>query len=151
LPADSSGLFFGGDCEFLGFPYGGGWRATFDNKQWYWLPFVKHCGVSAMSTVEPKVWVLDGINNEGFSGGPVIFRTGPEQKVFAVISGYVLEPTAVVPSAAKKVPVKKTAEEQNGGARLKVNVNSGFIIAYDIAYAIDAIKKKPIGPVRAPQ
>jgi hypothetical protein len=26
-----AGMFLGGDCEFLGFPYGGGWRANFDN------------------------------------------------------------------------------------------------------------------------
>jgi hypothetical protein len=29
-----------------------------------------------------------------------------------------------------------------------VNVNSGFIIAYDIVYAVNAIKKHPTGPLR---
>jgi hypothetical protein len=29
-----------------------------------------------------------------------------------------------------------------------VNVNSGFFVAYDISYAVDAIHKNPIGPLR---
>jgi hypothetical protein len=134
---------WGGDCEFLGFPYGGGWRANLGNEQSFWMPFVKHCNVSAMPSTEPQIWVLDGINNAGFSGGPVIFRTGPEQKIFAVISGYHLEPTEVVSSAASK---KKTPVAQ--AKKQTVNLNSGFIIAYDIKYAVEAINKNPMGPLR---
>ncbi|MGB9204751.1 MAG: trypsin-like peptidase domain-containing protein [Terriglobales bacterium] len=151
VPAGSAGVIMGGDCEFLGFPYGGGWRANFDNGQSFWMPFVKHCTVSAMATMEPRIWVLDGINNEGFSGGPVIFRTGSEQKIMAVISSYRLEPTEVVSSAtAKKLPVKKSSEPKKTAAHAKqtVNLNSGFIIAYDIKYAVEAINKNPIGPLR---
>jgi len=144
-PADSVGVMLGGDCEFLGFPYGGGWRASFDNGQSSWMPFVKHCNVSALSPpTEPRIWVLDGINNDGFSGGPVIFRTGAEQKILAVISGYVQEPAEVISSA---VPQKTVA---NGEKKLTVPLNSGFILAYDISYAINAIHKNPIGPARLP-
>jgi hypothetical protein len=147
-PADSAGILLGGDCEFLGFPYGGSWRANYDNGQSFWMPFVKHCTVSALVSGAPKVWILDGINNDGFSGGPVIFHTGAEQKIFAVISGYRLEPTEVVSSAAaKKVPVKKPGATKKPG-QLKVNLNSGFIIAYDLASVMDAIRKNPIGPLR---
>ncbi len=143
VAADSAGVLLGGDCEFLGFPYGGGWQADFGNGQKFWMPFVKHCYVSAMSSVEPRIWVLDGINNPGFSGGPVISKTGLEQKILAVISGYHLDPTEVVSSAAgkKKTPVAKTRKQT-------VNLNSGFIIAYDIRYAVEAINKNPIGPLR---
>jgi hypothetical protein len=141
--ATSGGVMMGGDCEFLGFPYGGGWRARWADGRSFWMPYVKHCTVSAMPSVEPRILVLDGINNAGFSGGPVIYRTGPEQKIIGVISGYHLEPTEVVSSSAvKKLPAKKP------GAHLKVNLNSGFIIAYDISYAIEAIAKNPIGPLR---
>jgi len=144
LPAESVGILLGGDCEFLGFPYGGGWRASFANGQFFWMPFVKHCNVSAMpSDVAQRIWVLDGINNEGFSGGPVIFKTGTEQKVLGVVSGYHLEPAEVVSSAAGRPP---TAVPRS---HLKANVNSGFIIAYDISYAIQAINQNPIGPQRA--
>ena len=139
----------GGDCAFLGFPYGGGWKAKWENGQSYWMPFVKHCNVSAMPSVEPNILVLDGINNAGFSGGPVIYKTGSEQQIIGVVSGYQLEPTEVVPSATtKKVTVKKSSEPKKPALHLKVNLNSGFIIAYRISYAIDAIQKNPIGPLR---
>jgi hypothetical protein len=67
--ADATGPMLGGECEFLGFPFLGGWKTRFGpDKQWVWLPYVKRCEISG-SLDEHKVWVLDGINNEGFSGG----------------------------------------------------------------------------------
>jgi hypothetical protein len=147
-PADSVGVMLGGDCEFLGFAYGGGWRGTLPDGKMYWMPFVKHCTVSSFAPFASegegkRIWVLDGINNAGFSGGPVIFRTGGDQKVFAVISGYEAEPTEVISSS-----VRKSAHNTNPKHKQTVNLNSGFIIAYDIKYAIDAIKAHPIGPLR---
>src|ERR1035437_8924420 len=134
VAADSTGMLLGGDCEFLGFPYGGGWRARFDNGQSFWMPFVNHCTVSAMSEDGKQIYVLDGINNKGFSGGPVIFRTGPDQRIMAVVSGYIIEPTAVTSSgldkSGRKSPNKTTLATQR---KQTVDVNSGFIISYDIS------------------
>jgi hypothetical protein len=125
------------------------------------MPFVKHCTVSAFSSGAAdakKVWVLDGINNEGFSGGPVVFGTGTQQKLLAVISGFHTEPVEVVRLATSKsgpknnhhdVPSDQPVDTPSRN-REKVDVNSGFILAFDISYAIDAIKKNPIGPLRAP-
>jgi hypothetical protein len=158
LPTGSANLVLGGDCEFLGFPYGGGWRAGV-GAQSFWMPFVKHCTVSAFTSGEPnspKIWVLDGINNSGFSGGPVVFGTGAQQQVFAVVSGYYTEPVEVVPYNAAKLapaqpqhaePSSQTADDVAHG-REKVDVNSGFIVAFDINCAVDAIRKNPIGPPR---
>jgi hypothetical protein len=101
--------------------------------------------------VEPRIWVLDGINNAGFSGGPVIFKSGPEQTILGVVSGYHVEPTDVVSSTVKKVPKKKLPSKPKQAEQLKVNLNSGFIIAYDISYAVEAIHKNPIGPLRQPR
>jgi hypothetical protein len=146
----SEGLALGGDCEFLGFPYGGGWRAQISGVS-LWLPYVKHCTVSTFAVGDPRIWVLDGIDNPGFSGGPVIIKTGLEQRVIAVVSGYLTEPTEVIPSAAGKLsPTKTSAKAKRPAERPKgtVNVNSGFIIAFDIKYAIDAINKNPVGPLR---
>jgi hypothetical protein len=143
VATSSAGVSLGSECEFLGFPYGGGWRANFDNGQPFWMPFVKHCFVSALANKELKVWVLDGINNDGFSGGPVLWRTGPDQRIMAVISGYRIEPADVIPSAAHT-----SAQKPKIAPRGKVNLNSGFIIAFDIQPAIDVIQKTPIGPVR---
>jgi hypothetical protein len=158
LVTQSDGLFLGGDCEFLGFPYGGGWRIG-TGPQAMWMPFVKHCTVSSFSSFgneEKRIWVLDGINNEGFSGGPVVFGTGLQQRLFAVVSGFYTEPVEVVPFLAPRLaPEKKHRQPASSKpvnnkteAREKVDVNSGFIVAFDIAYAIDAIKKNPIGPLR---
>jgi hypothetical protein len=137
-PATSQGLTFGGNCEFLGFAYGGGWRAKFDTGGSFWLPFIKRCGVSGMDS-DTHMWILDGINNPGFSGGPVILGTGNDLKIVAVISGYQLEPTEVIRGDPKA----------SAGPKDTVNVNTGFIIAYDISHAVDLIKKNPNGPVRA--
>lgn len=100
------------------------------------MPFVKRCIISALAVQPDRIWVLDGINNEGFSGGPVFYGTGPQLKVFAVVSGYKTEPTDVIPADPAVKP------------NATVNVNSGFFVAYDISYAIDAIHKNPIGPLR---
>lgn len=138
----SRGVLLGGDCEFLGYPsgVGGAWRGIFENGKSQWMPFIKHCTVSAESLADKRIWFLDGINNEGFSGGPVIFLTGPQQKILGVVSGYYTEPSEVIAD----VPVPPHPKEP----KEIVNVNSGFFAAFDISYAIDAIQKNPIGPLR---
>lgn len=144
LQASSQGATLGGDCDFLGFPYGGGWKAPFADGKTYWLPFVKHCNISAMSKEDKFIWILDGINNAGFSGGPVIIGSGSDQKVMAVVSGYVTEPAEVIASLQNASPPKDPGKPVKETAK----VNSGFIIAFDIFYAIEAIHAHPIGPLR---
>jgi hypothetical protein len=39
-------FMFGGPCEFLGYPLGGGWRGKWDAGASYWMPYIKHCTVS---------------------------------------------------------------------------------------------------------
>ena len=89
---------------------------------------------------ESRMWILDGINNPGFSGGPVILGTGDNLQFVAVISGYYLEPTEVI--RGNPAPIAPNAPKDT------VNVNSGFILAYDIVHAVDIIKKHPTGPQR---
>ena len=117
------------------------------------MPYVKHCTISALPSKEgTRIWVLDGINNVGFSGGPVIVRTGPDQRIMGVVSGYRMESMDVVPadpdkSASESLQSEKPTEHP----KQVVNVNSGFIIAFDIKYAVDAIEKNPIGPFSGPR
>lgn len=162
LKAEDSGVGLGGDCEFAGFPYGGGWKTQMkdeehpDKNDWVWLPYVKRCTVSALPQEKDlKVWVLDGINNHGFSGGPVLYGTGNKQEVFAVISGYHEEPLEVLPAPNSSgtrtnsiPPSPKLPGEKSRSEKEFVNANSGFILAYDIQPAIEAIYKDPIGPLR---
>lgn len=159
LNTGSTGVIMGGECEFLGFPYGGGWRASMDKSNPVWFPYVKHCFISALLPEAGKVWVLDGINNDGFSGGPVLYNTGIQQTVFAVISGYHTEPAEVIPEspaipAPTGLPTNQAAPaspKAEAHGKETVNVNSGFIIAFDINSAIDAIHSHPIGPLRSAQ
>jgi hypothetical protein len=140
------GTFLGGDCEFLGFPSatGSAWAAPMPDGKFYWMPYVKHCYVSSLPSVGTRVLVLDGVNNPGFSGGPVVSRTGPDQQIIAVVSGIVTEPSEVLPSLVPKKPPNASAQQR----KEKVEANSGFIIAYAIDSAIEAIRKNPIGPER---
>jgi hypothetical protein len=156
--SDSVGI--GADCSFVGFPFGGGWRANFGGGQSSWMPFTKHCTVSALQAEPQKIWVLDGLNNAGFSGGPVLIRTGLDQRIFAVVSGYITEPTAVITAKAQRSPPTGNATDEARPSKAvasppkskqRVDLNSGFIIAFDISYAISAIHERPIGPVRKDQ
>jgi hypothetical protein len=178
-PADEHALVpIGGDCEFLGYPYGSGWRASIpaytvskDAKPgeggkitlsqltktiaWAWSPFVKRCTLSASMVQNGiTIFVLDGINNLGFSGGPVVTGNGKDLDVFAVVSGFHAEPLEVLPAPepgqAYVSPIP--APPPLPGQKLKqqpkevVESNSGLILAYDITPAIKAIHDNPIGP-----
>jgi hypothetical protein len=145
VKATLDGAVLGGDCEFLGYPsaIGSAWVARLEEGKSYWMPYVKHCFVSSLPLpTGTKAIILDGVNNPGFSGGPVIFRTGADQQIIAVVSGIVTEPAEVIPSAANR-PAKSTQPHKT-----KVDTNSGFIVAYSIDTAIEAIHKEPIGPLR---
>jgi hypothetical protein len=135
-PELTGSLLFGGNCEFMGFPYGGGWRLKTEVGR-YWVAYTKKCSISGMDS-DAHLRILDGINNVGFSGGPVFIGTGKDLKIVGVVSGYWLEPTEVI--KGKPVPAADPKDV--------VNVNTGFILAYDIKIANDLIKKNPIGPTR---
>jgi hypothetical protein len=147
-PPDAPGttvFFIGFDCEFLGYPsvVGFTWHATVaEGGKTYWLPFVKHCTVSGANSEGLNILFLDGINNEGFSGGPVIYGTGAQQKIIGVISSFISEPAEVM----ALVPAQNVMQPKE--PKETANVNSGFIIAFSISYAVDAIHKSPIGPLR---
>jgi hypothetical protein len=123
------------------------------------MPYVKSCSVSGLdssldsSKTPINIWVLDGMNNEGFSGGPVTWGTGLDLKVTAVISGRILEPAEVVHSSPPPSPTAPPANRKAKQAPATqsndtANVNAGFIIAYDIHFAMDAIHQHPIGALR---
>jgi len=78
-------IAFGQDAYFLGFPYGLSTDSGDINNK-YPFPFVKKCIVSS---INKKMIYLDGHNNRGFSGGPVVV-TGKNNsiKVVGVVSGF---------------------------------------------------------------
>ncbi len=135
LPSTDS-VNYGQDVYFLGFPYGlvSDWNFGPDG---FPLPWVKRAIVSQFNE---NVWLLDGHNNPGFSGGPVVFKPAGTQQfsVGAVISGY----------RSTREPVYLGQD----ASPLQVNYNTGIIISYPISDALDLINANPTGfplPVHA--
>lgn len=135
LEPTTKDLFLSQDVHFLGFPYGlqaevGSHNADFP------LPLVKKACISmlALQPEKTKILLLDGHNNPGFSGGPVVFSPNGNiqiMRVAAVISGYRYE--------LNKVFLEEKETD------LSVRYNTGIIIAYPIDYAVELIKANPIG------
>ena len=128
MEASNGGLIYGQDVYFLGFPYGFTGRFIFQEGG-YPLPFVKKAIVSLL---DHKIVLLDGHNNPGFSGGPVIFTDRSNNfKVAAVISGF----------RAVEEPVLIRGE--NSGFTYKYN--TGIIVAHLVNGTMDLIQSNPIG------
>ena len=137
-PAEASmtGLRIAQDLYFMGFPFG--WAAEMDanlNRD-FPMPFIKKAIVSAVCPPSPgvqDVLFLDGHNNPGFSGGPVVFvdaNTGA-QKICGVVSGYRIQPENVF-----------VGEER---VEAYVQANSGLMICEQIMRVDEVIAKNPIG------
>lgn len=135
LEPKTTDMFLSQDVYFLGFPYGihaevGGVNSHFP------LPLVKKACISLLTLVEgtTKYMLLDGHNNPGFSGGPVIYSPyGQPQtvRVAGVVSGFRFEWDNVF-----------LDEKQTD---LAIKYNTGIVIVYAIDYAVDLIRANPIG------
>ena len=130
LPATKDGLGIGQDVYFVGFPYGLATEVGQMNYD-FPIPFVKKALFSSVD-LDAGVLYLDGFNNSGFSGGPVVFTSNVIHfSVAAVISGYRQE-IAPVYLGDSLTPYQ-------------VKNNTGVIVSYDIKYALDLIRCHPIG------
>jgi S1-C subfamily serine protease len=134
LPATTAHMVYGQDVFFLGFPFG----LASDSKDLnggFPFPLVKKATLSAIDFGPNAVMLLDGLNNPGFSGGPVVFTkpgsSRPDYSVAAVISGYRFNRVSV--------------DHRGSPTPLTVNENTGIIIAYSINHAVRLIEKNPIG------
>jgi hypothetical protein len=80
-----------------------------------------------------KVLLLDGLNNPGFSGGPVVFKNVYDNTFYvaAVISAYRFEIA--------------NAFHKNKEVDIQIRTNTGIIISHGIEGAIELIKANPIG------
>ena len=131
--AESANIIYGQDIYFLGFPYGIQSDVGELNSNLP-MPLVKKGIVSNFLFESPrKVLLLDGHNNPGFSGGPVIYRNVYDNslRIAAIISGFRYE---II-----------NAEHQNNVIDIQVKTNTGIIISYGIEAAIELIKANPIG------
>ena len=137
LPVEvgSGGITVGQNVRFLGFPLG--FSMDFMEEQGGMrLPLVKGGILSGLKFENKVSWLLvDGHNNGGFSGGPILFRPlGNKEgiwKVAGVISGYHVE----------SVDVKDAMNRTIGSAQ----GNSGILVATGIETASKLIEANSIG------
>lgn len=121
-------LVLGQDAYFLGFPY----------KMWGnvglflgGMPcaFAKKGTISFYGLDNPQIIYVDAINNEGFSGGPLIFYPHgrpTEVRIAGVVSKYRVEYETVIDS--------------NGdGTCMTVPYNTGFLVAYGAKHILSII------------
>lgn len=127
------GIVFGQEVRFLGYPYEMRGAAAFMGG----LPpaLVKRALLSAMSEDTADPILLDGHNNEGFSGGPVVFRAGaaPEKTRVGMVVSSIQD---------MHEPVRHYDGEESG---MYVASNSGIIFAYNICHAVAVAEDNPIG------
>lgn len=129
VKAASDGLGYGQDAYFLGFPYGVLSQVIVGDAGRP-LPLVKKATVSAFAG---DMCLLDGHNNPGFSGGPVVFGCGgtTPDSIAAVISGYRFAPEPVFLNGAKTL--------------LTYQQNTGIIYSFRIEAALNLIRANPVG------
>lgn len=119
------GAALGQQIWFLGYPWAMGSR--FKNGE---IPFVKRGTMSAVDHTDPQAVILyiDGFNNPGFSGGPIIYwDLGTHTYgILGVIKGF----------------RDDTAKMRVNGAQVDTElvVNSGILVGYSIQHAIQAIE-----------
>lgn len=133
------GMTYGGDVYFMGFPFGLSGTGSLLTRN-FPIPFVKRAIVANFASEEFGVdfW-LDGHNNVGFSGGPIISvdpRNPGNCTLRGFICSYYTHPEVIYgPSEAE---------------RSTYQANSGLIMAAKVDRALTMIAINPIGPVVQP-
>ena len=142
----TGGIHIGQDVYFLGFPFG--LATQFDKLATSRIAFIKKAILSAVDSRPDSgnIIYLDGHNNPGFSGGPVIFANYEQHErleIAGVISGYRNQPTKV------KSALIEDYDSNTSDSKKKivhyVLENTGIVVAYHISEIEKAIKVNPIG------
>ncbi len=137
LEPSTRNMTLGQQAFFLGFPLGmtGGFGEM--NRD-FPLPLVKAGIVSTLPSRPQRIFWIDGHNNPGFSGGPLVFVPNGQAvskntpyKVAGVISAYRTSQASVYDAQGNKIGVTRE--------------NTGIVLVHDISHAIDLIKANPIG------
>jgi len=147
LEPSSGGLTLGQQVYFLGYPYGLGTSTSAPAPPGFGeLPFLKGGIVSAVDDRDPEAGILylDGQNNPGFSGGPIVFWHPPSRsfRVAGVVRGYRNEALPVLKRTSLDDPGAKAYDD------LYTRSNSGIVIGYDIRHVVEAIRaaSRPSSP-----
>jgi S1-C subfamily serine protease len=127
------GPTMGQQVWFLGYPYGISSHFSGGIKS---APFIKRGTMSAIDSSRPDAVVIyiDGFNNPGFSGGPIVYWDFSARiyRILGVVKGY-KEETAKVLINGEHVDTQ-------------LLVNSGILVAYSIDHAMKAIEESQKQP-----
>ena len=129
LLATTAHMTLSEDVYFLGFPFGMSFDIGALNYD-YPMPLVKKAIISAMYA-EKGLILLDGHNNPGFSGGPVV-RAATSNQIIGVVSGYQSERQAVLDEAGNK-------------GSYTYDMNTGIVRVYDSKQIEKIVLQNPIG------
>ncbi|QWG24747.1 serine protease [Bradyrhizobium sediminis] len=164
LPPEMKGAFVSQEMFFVGFPFGDFGLTTHDGQSA--IGFVRKAIFSAqVGKGDATILYLDGTNNPGFSGGPVVYKDlnipNGEMKVAGVISGFrndieevmkgdKIEREAITQDDLNRRVIRRLAD----GSFIKLSptgnyvvTNTGVVIAYPIERAVELIKRSGIkGP-----
>lgn len=146
LEASSGGLTLGQQVYFLGYPDGLGSSVSGPAPPGFGeIPFLKSGIVSALDDRDPEASILylDGQNNPGFSGGPIVFWHSPSSsfRVAGVVRGYRNEALPVLKRKDLDDPDAKAHND------LYTRANSGIVIGYDILHIVEAVRARtPAAP-----
>jgi len=120
------------DIRFYGFPYG---LSTSRRNGTVPVPLVKAGIVSgffgAAQLGPNSSFLIDGHNNPGFSGGPVVSIRGGKHRVAGVVSGYL----------PHDEEVRSRMSDDNDERSEYVQQNSGIMLAWNIQHVIDLIEQ----------
>jgi hypothetical protein len=124
--AGQGGVTMGQQVWFLGYPWGIGSHWSTGEA-----PFIKRGTMSAVDASKPEAILLyiDGFNNPGFSGGPIIYWDFSKHvyQILGVVKGY-RDDTAKVLINGEHVDTQ-------------ILVNSGILVGYSIQHAMKAIEQ----------
>jgi S1-C subfamily serine protease len=117
---------------FLGYPWG--IASHFTNRKI--APFIKRGTLSAVDATKSDAVVIyiDGFNNPGFSGGPIVFWDFDKHayEIIGVVQGY------------KEDSAKVLINGQHVDTQLLVN--TGILVGYSIEHAMKAIEESDKHP-----
>jgi len=154
---------YGQDMYFAGFPYGL-FTSGVNINDLYPIAFVKKGIMSASANEKGAITIyLDGHNNPGFSGGPIVYRdlgqNGFVYKLAAVVSGFrfevspVLQLEAINSDQLKPEDIAEARITEKNGRLFRLNdtdrvvkLNTGIVVGHSISHAVELIRKNPIGP-----
>lgn len=138
VPSSTEGPTMGQSVWFLGYPLVDGLSSRGGGGE---FPFIKKGAVAAVdaSHRDAVIFYIDGMNNHGFSGGPVLYWdfNSHAYRLLSVVSGFRYE--------------RADAEVNGAAVQSQTLLNSGILLSYSLQHAIDAIDEDVRATTVAPR